>query len=125
MKNLKRSAFTLSAGILLILGVSIVHAFAGLVITPYDAGKHIGEYVTVQGQISQVHISRKGNVFINMGGRYPHNAFTAVVFSRSQFSFQNAASWYGRQVRIKGYVKIYHGKPEIVLSSSSQIEEVR
>lgn len=120
MKINKNLFLSIGAGVLLMLGVSAHYSLAGTVVSPFDAGKRVGQYVTVQGQVTQVHVSRKGNIFLNMGGRYPHNAFTVVMFNRSGFSAGEIENLSGRQIRVKGYVKLYRGKPEIVLTEPAR-----
>lgn len=122
MKKLMGFRLVIAVASLLLLGrLSIHSSLAASTITPFDAIKHVGEYVTVQGQVTQVHVSRKGNIFLNMGGRYPRNAFTAVIFSGYASSFPDAGNFSGKHIRVAGFVKLYRGKPEIVITSRSQI----
>src|SRR5690242_9162237 len=44
--------------------------------TAAEAAKHIGETATVTDKVDSVHQSGKGNIFLNMGGKYPNQAFT-------------------------------------------------
>ncbi len=91
-------------------------------ISPTEASRHIGEIATVEGQVSQVHIdARSGVTFLNMGGRYPSNAFTGVIFSDYAGQFPGVGSLEGQVVRITGKLKLYKGKPEIILRKGSQI----
>jgi hypothetical protein len=50
-------------------------------ITPPEAKNHIGQNVTVEGAVSEVHHAQSGRaIFADMGGHYPNNTFTAVIF---------------------------------------------
>lgn len=90
--------------------------------TPAGAARHIGEMATVEGKVSQVHYdARSGVTFINMGGRYPHHLFTGVIFRDYASQFQGVRQLEGQLVRISGRIKLYKGRPEIILRSSSQI----
>jgi DNA/RNA endonuclease YhcR with UshA esterase domain len=90
-----------------------------------EAASHVGEVVVVEGVISDVGFSaRSQTTFLNMGGRYPNHAFTAVIFRSARPLFPDARSWEGRRLRIRGLVKLYRGKPEIVLEVPSQISLV-
>jgi hypothetical protein len=50
---------------------------------PEEAAKHVGETATITGTVDGVHQSGKGNIFLNMGGKYPNQAFTAFIPSAS------------------------------------------
>jgi hypothetical protein len=52
-----------------------------------EAAKHIGEVVTVEGQVS-IHRSEKGNTFLNFGAAYPNQVFTGWIPAGS--SVQNS-----------------------------------
>jgi hypothetical protein len=43
---------------------------------PEEAKDHIGENASVRGLVEQVSFSKKGNAFLNFGGRYPQQVFT-------------------------------------------------
>ena len=91
-------------------------------VRPEDAAQYVGQVVTVEGQVAQVSVSRRSNTtFLNFGARYPDHVFTAVIFRSAAGAFPNAAQWEGRRVRVSGRVRMYRGKPEIVLESPSQL----
>jgi DNA/RNA endonuclease YhcR with UshA esterase domain len=89
--------------------------------TAAEAAKHVGETATVTDRVDGVHQSGKGNIFLNMGGKYPNQAFTAFIPSGSAAQFANAQQYEGRTVAVSGKITLYHGKPEIVVNSPSQI----
>lgn len=107
----------------LLMGLSLVStpAFAQT-ITVNEASAHIGQTATVKGVVDEVHTSGKGNIFLDLGGRYPNQSFTGVIFSQNTGAFPNAGSLEGKTVDINGPVKLYHGKPEIILRSASQLK---
>jgi DNA/RNA endonuclease YhcR with UshA esterase domain len=57
-----------------------------------------------------------------MGGRYPDEAFSGVVFQEDASQFPNLSSLEGRTVDISGRVRSYGGGPEIVLKSAAQLQ---
>jgi hypothetical protein len=57
--------------------------------TAAEAAKHVGEIATVTDRVDGVHQSSKGNIFLNMGGKYPNQAFTAWIPSASAGQFSN------------------------------------
>jgi hypothetical protein len=69
--------------------------------TATEAAKHIGETAIVKDRVDGFHKSGKGNIFLNMGGKYPNQAFTAFIpSSLSQlFRMQNQAHWRTEGVR--------------------------
>src|SRR5208282_3285634 len=56
-------------------------------IQPADAKKHVGQTVTVEGAVSDVHTAASGTTFIDMGGRYPDSIFTVVIFKDDASKF--------------------------------------
>jgi len=89
-------------------------------ISPAVARSHIGENATVRGRVTQVSASRRGTAFMNMGGSYPNQQFTAVAF---HIPYATLAPYEGKTVSVSGTIKDYKGKPEIILNSLSQISE--
>ncbi len=91
-------------------------------IGPAETKAHVGQPVTVEAAISDVHTARSGAIFIDMGGRYPDNDFVAVIFADDAAKFPNAGALEGKTVRISGPVQLYQGRPEIVLKSADQLK---
>ncbi len=106
----------------LLLGLCLLStpAFAQT-IPPQDAASHVGKSVTVRGVVDEVHTSNRGNVFLNMGGHYPNQAFTGFIRARNAATFPNVQSYQGKTVSITGALKLYKGSPEIELDSASQL----
>jgi hypothetical protein len=50
-----------------------------------------------------------GVTFINIGGRYPRQALTGVIFSDDTSKFPNLESPVGKAVDIAGRVQVYKG----------------
>lgn len=104
------------------VAVAASSAAAQQTIVPPDSAVHyVGKTVTVQGVVAGVHATRGGTIFVDFGARYPQNTFTAVIFSSSAAKFPGASAWEGKTVRVSGEVKLYRGKPEIVLENASQV----
>jgi DNA/RNA endonuclease YhcR with UshA esterase domain len=91
-------------------------------IAPADAKAHVGQTVTVEAAVSDVHTGRSGVTFIDIGGRYPDNTFTAVIFAGDVAKFPNASALDGKTVAISGPVQLYQGRPEIILKSADQLK---
>ena len=58
-----------------------------------------------------------------MGGKYPNNAFTVVLFkdAAGKLPYQLSTSD-GKNICVTGKVKDYKGKPEIAVENEKQIE---
>jgi DNA/RNA endonuclease YhcR with UshA esterase domain len=110
--------------LLLILGLVLVATPAvAQTIKPAEARAHVGQTVTVEGVVSEVHVaSGSGMTFIDMGGRYPDNAFAAVIFRDDASKFPNVAALNGKTVDITGTVKLFKGKAEIILKDAAQLK---
>jgi DNA/RNA endonuclease YhcR with UshA esterase domain len=57
-----------------------------------------------------------------MGGSYPDNAFTAVIFADDAGKFPNLSALNGKTVDITGPVQLYKGTPEILLKDAAQLK---
>ena len=105
------------------LALAAASAHAETIIAAADAPKHVGETVTVEGTVSAVHTdSRSGVTFIDMGGRYPDQAFTGVILKVDASKFPNVESLTGKVVDMTGPVHDFKGKPETVLNDPAQIK---
>ena len=91
-------------------------------IAPAEAKTHVGQTVTVTGPVGSVSTLRSGMTFINMGGRYPDNAFTAVILTADKAKFPDLRGLDGKTVEVTGAVSLYRGKPEIVLKTADQMK---
>jgi exonuclease VII large subunit len=97
-------------------------ALAQPVIAPDDAKTHVGQTVTIEGPVGNVYTARSGMIFIDIGGRYPDNAFAAVIFSDDSGKFPDVRSLNGKVVDVTGAVSLYRGKPEIILKTADQMK---
>ena len=89
--------------------------------TATEAAKHVGENATVTDRVDGVHQSGKGNIFLNMGGKYPNQAFTAYIPAGSAGQFSDYRKYDGQTVTVSGKITLYNQKPEIIVTSPSQI----
>lgn len=97
----------------------------GEAISPYEAWEYVGLEKIVEGRVADVYRSMRSNtIFLNFEKPYPNNPFTAVIFSRYTKNFPPFPEFVyeGKTVRVKGKIKLYKGRPEIILKSPNQIE---
>ena len=67
--------------------------------------------------------ARSKMTFIDMGGHYPDNVFTAVIFSDDASKFPDVDSLNGKTIDVTGRITVYKGRPEIILNDASQIKK--
>ncbi len=94
------------------------------VISSCQANNYYGKEIIIEGNITNAYRSKTNTVFLNFEKPYPEQCFTAVIFSSDQYKFFEAPEKYyeNKIVRIKGVLKEYQDKPEIILKDPSQIE---
>ena len=110
----------------LVVGSLSITLFAqtSTVIPDTEAEKHIGQDVTVEGIVTAVATSRKGNTFINFGGVYPNQTFTGWIPAGTPLATDSSIpTLQGKNIKITGRIELYRGKPEIRVLSKSQITE--
>ena len=91
-------------------------------IAPNEAKNHIGQSLTVEGVVSEVHHAASGKaIFLDIGGHYPDQQFTAIIFAGDFDKFPKMDSLEGKTVDITGTVKRHQGQAEIVLTDPTQV----
>jgi acylphosphatase len=93
-------------------------ASAPLKIGTGEADKHYGQEIIVTGRVAQVTIRPKV-IFLNLDRPHPDSPFTVVIFPGTYLADVKALD--GKAVEIKGKIKNYHDKPEIVLDGTDQL----
>jgi len=118
----KTFAGGLVIGLLLCAGFFYALASHSKRISPSEAKNHIGEFAIVSGTVSEVHVTRKGTVLLDMDGNFPNEQFTAVWLAPNApaAALQNFS---GKSISVKGAVQAYQGRPEIILTSMNQISD--
>jgi DNA/RNA endonuclease YhcR with UshA esterase domain len=85
-----------------------------------DAVKHYDREMIVTGKVAQVTF-RPTIVFLNLDKPHPDSPFTAVIRSEKTNLFSNLELLEGKSVEVRGMLKKYNGKPEIILDSTNQL----
>lgn len=86
-----------------------------------DAASHQGQTVTVEGNVSMVFSTKAGTTFIDMGGDFPDQLFTVVIFPSDAKAMGDEKRFVGKTIDVTGEVKIYKGRPEIIARNPNQI----
>ena len=93
----------------------------GAVYTVAEAANTSARMPPVTDRVDGVHQSKNGNIFLNMGGKYQNQAFTAFISAKSAGQFSDFQKYEGQTLAVSGKITLYHGKPEIVVTLASQI----
>jgi len=106
--------------------------FSGITARPQDqqlaryadtvAGEHVGEVATITGRVAIVAKSKGGATYLNFGGRFPLQTFSAVIFPQDQEKVGNVQQFDGKNVAITGKIELSRErKPQTIVKSASQI----
>jgi len=90
---------------------------------PWDlAGNYIGKHMAVEGKIARTHNSGKA-CFLNFHNNWTRY-FSLVIFDNvfHRFPEKPEKFYLDKVVRVKGRIKMYSGRPEIVVNRPKQIE---
>ena len=109
-------------GLCLLLAPGALQAKEAATVPCAEAKTHVGQTATVVGPVSGIHVTAKGDAFINLGPEYPDQDFTVVVFADDVPKFEALEGLRGRTVAVTGAIKEYRGKPEIVLKDPAQLK---
>ncbi|WP_339811891.1 hypothetical protein [Zunongwangia profunda] len=91
-----------------------------------ETHKFVGKEVVVCGEVTQVASPRgiQGNpTYLNMGGRYPNQTFTVVIWGQEamQFPMGFLKSLEGERIAVSGVIVDYRGKPQIVVGDVGEV----
>ena len=96
-------------------------ALADQPIADTDAAAHVGEVATVEGLVVNVFVSSKGIVFLDFENKNPDEVFLGVVFTSPATQFGDLTTYQGKRVQITGQIRLWEGKPEIIVKSPYQL----
>ena len=113
----------LFAILVLLLCLIATSADDPLVIKDSEAVQYVGKNVEVRGLVVSVTTSPLGTAFINFGREYPNQTFAGFIAAGSNLATdQRIATLQGKIIGITGTVELHDGKPEIKVTSASQIK---
>jgi hypothetical protein len=87
----------------------------------HEANQHVGETKCVTGKVLKIRIGIKGVHFLDFCEDQMACPFTVVVFPSGLKDVGDVRRLAGRTIEIHGAVKLYDGRPEIILNRISQI----
>ena len=88
----------------------------------YEAKEHIDKLETVEGLIIRTHESGKA-CFLNFHPDW-QNTLNIVIFAENYHLFPGPPGelFYGKIIRVTGLIKLYQGRPQIIIKSPKQIK---
>jgi DNA/RNA endonuclease YhcR with UshA esterase domain len=85
-----------------------------------DATNYYDQTMIVTGKVVQVTI-RPSVTFLNLDKPFPNSPFAIVIIHGKSSYYGDANALKGKSVEIRGKIKNYKDKPEIVLDSTNQL----
>jgi hypothetical protein len=86
-----------------------------------EAKQHVGEIKCVMGKVLRVKVGARGVHFVDFCEDQMACPFTVVVFPHDLKDVGDVRRLAGRMIEIRGPVKLYDGRAEIILSRVSQL----
>lgn len=102
-----------------------VSGAAAATLSPQQAHDHVGQTATVCGSITTA--SYRSNLpfqptFLNFGQPYPNQLATIVILGQDRAKFGvPEADLNGKRICVTGFIRLFGGKPQIVVSEPNQI----
>jgi DNA/RNA endonuclease YhcR with UshA esterase domain len=85
-----------------------------------DAKNYKSKSDTVVGKVYQIKSTDKA-VYINIGGKYPDNPFTAVIFQKDIVAVGDVSKYDGKLIDVIGVITDYKDKTEIIVNDAKQL----
>jgi len=109
-----------------VIGVGLsVSAYGQALISAKDAGAHINEKVVINDKIfGGKHFTTSGITLLDVGGTHPKELLTLLIKAddRKKFTTAPEVAFKDKMVTIVGTVIDYKGKPEIIITDTTQIK---
>lgn len=115
--------------LLITLSLVTLTVFAQREIKIEDAINHVGDSVKIVATIyggRYLEQVKGAPTFLNVGGEYPYAPLTLVIWNEVRQQFYKKTPEIilkGKECVIFGKIELYKGKPEIIITSPSQIQE--
>jgi hypothetical protein len=87
----------------------------------HEAGQHVGQTACVTGKVLKVKVGARGVHFLDFCEEQMACPFSVVVFPHDLKDVGDVRRLAGHLIEIKGPVKLYDGRAEIILNRVSQI----
>ena len=101
------------------------HLWAQNTVPADSLSNYEGQLIRVCATVTGTHVStgKSETTFINFGEPFPKHSFSLVIFQKDaeSFSYKPAEFLDGKNICITGKVKLFKGKPEIIVYNEKQI----
>jgi DNA/RNA endonuclease YhcR with UshA esterase domain len=93
-----------------------------------ELAQHVGDSVLIKGKIygiTYLEQSKNSPTFINVGGKYPNQLLTVVIWgdTRKKFDYDlDKKELASGMATVTGKVEIFKGKPQIVIHDPNQVK---
>lgn len=94
------------------------------IITTDEVNDYIDKKVVVRGYVADVAIRPKVN-YLNFDKKFPDHTFTVVIFPSDASKFDDLNEFKNKNVEVSGKIKLYKGKPQIIVNSPAQIKIIK
>lgn len=105
--------------------VSVGDTELSVTIDVNKASEYEGKLVNTCAKVYSTKVlDSNGMTLMNFGGDYPNAPLTIVIYSDSLDNFDNKPAEYykGKNICVGGKIKMYKGKPEIIVNSQHSIQ---
>jgi hypothetical protein len=89
-----------------------------------QANDFVGSEKTVTGKVSEVNVAER-LIRINFDKPFPNQTFTAVIFAAKTNLFPEVEKLKDKTVEVRGKIVNYRDRPQIVLTSTNQLNVVK
>lgn len=86
-----------------------------------EAKKHLGQKSCIRGEVLRVEHSSEGMSYLNFCEDFRTCPFTVVIFAEDLHHVGGVETLVGRTIEIRGKVRDYDGRAEIVLQDAKQL----
>lgn len=107
--------------VLLLIALTVPILSASECLPIGEAAQHIGETQCVSGKVLKVRIGSSGVHFLDFCEDQMACPFVVVVFPHALKDVGDVRRLAGRSIEVRGALKLYDGRPEIILNRISQI----
>ena len=109
-----------------LIAVFSISASAQTLIAAKDAGKHIGETVTIYDKIFGSELTSSNITYLYMGGHYPDQQLIVIIkaVNKSKFKGHPDVDYKGKDFCVTGKLISYHMKPALFVDEPGNLKVV-
>jgi hypothetical protein len=97
------------------------HSEVRAILVGQNLRSELGRDVTLDVHIEEVSRPKNGNIYLNIGGKFPDVLLTLVIFEKNLAFFGDVDIVAGENLRVMGKLTEYKGALQIIVESRKQI----